>query len=56
MQAIATAVQDTGPATDYSRFYAAVAHAQLTNWLAELAPRRGVEGGSPPQRKQSSKG
>ena len=38
MQAIATAVQDTGPATDYSRFYAAVAHAQLTNWLAELAP------------------
>ncbi len=48
MQAIAAAVQDTGPATDYARFYAAVAHAQLANWLAELAPRRGVEGGSPP--------
>ena len=38
MQAIASAVQDTGPATDYSRFYAAVAQAQLTQWLAELAP------------------
>ena len=38
VQAIASAVQDTGPATDYSRFYAAVAQAQLTQWLAELAP------------------
>ena len=28
MQAIAFAVQDTGPATDYSRFYAAVAEAK----------------------------
>ncbi len=37
MQAIASAVRDTGPATDYSRFYAAVAHAQLTDWLAGLA-------------------
>jgi hypothetical protein len=36
VQAIATAVQDSGPATDYSRFYAAVAEAQITNWLAEL--------------------
>ena len=35
MQAIATAVQDTGPATDYSRFYAAVAEAQITHWLTE---------------------
>ena len=48
VQAIASAVQDTGPATDYSRFYGAVAQAQLTAWLAELAPLRGVEGGSPP--------
>ena len=38
VQAIASAVQDIGPATDYSRFYAAVAQAQLTQWLAELAP------------------
>jgi hypothetical protein len=42
VQAIASAVQDTGPATDYSRFYAAVAQAQLTQWLAELAPPRGL--------------
>ena len=35
MQAIAFAVQDTGPATDYSRFYAAVAEAQITHWLTE---------------------
>lgn len=34
MQASASAVQDTGPAAErYSRFYAAVAHAQLTSWL-----------------------
>jgi hypothetical protein len=50
VQAIASAGQDTGPAADYSRFHAAVAHAQLINWLAELAPRRGVEGGSSPPR------
>lgn len=37
MQASASAVQDTDPAAErYSRFYAAVAHAQLTAWL----PRR----------------
>ena len=36
MQAIATAVQDSGPATDYSRFYAAVARAQIANWLGTL--------------------
>jgi len=39
VQAIASAVQDTGPATDYSRFYGAVAQAQLTAWLAELGHR-----------------
>jgi len=44
VQAIASAAQDTGPATDYSRFYAAVARAQLTHWLAELAPPRGEWG------------
>jgi hypothetical protein len=34
VQASASAVQDTGPAADrYSRFYAAVARAQLTAWL-----------------------
>ncbi len=34
MQASASAVQDTGPAAErYSRFYAAVARAQLTAWL-----------------------
>ena len=38
MQAFASAVQDSGPAADYSRFHAAVARAQLTAWLAELAP------------------
>ena len=42
MQAIASAVQDTGPATDYSRFYGAVAQAQLTQWLAELPPPGGL--------------
>jgi SAM-dependent methyltransferase len=36
VQAIATAVQDSGPATDYSRFYAAVARAQIANWLGTL--------------------
>ena len=40
MQAIATAVLDSGPATDYSRFYAAVADAQLTHFLAELPTAR----------------
>lgn len=39
MQASATAVQDTSPDTAYSRFRAAVAQAQLEQWLAELAPR-----------------
>ena len=39
MQALAGAVQDIGPAADYARFHDAVAHAQLTQWLAELAPR-----------------
>ena len=38
MQAPASAVQDTGPAADYSRFHTAVARAQLTSWLAELGP------------------
>ena len=33
MQATARAEQDTGPATGYSRFHAAVALAQLTDWL-----------------------
>jgi SAM-dependent methyltransferase len=41
VQAIASAVRDTGPAADYSRFHTAVARAQLTNWLAELASLRG---------------
>ena len=39
MQALASAVQDIGPAADYARLHDAVAHAQLTQWLAELAPR-----------------
>ena len=39
VQALASAVQDIGPAADYARFHDAVAHAQLTQWLAELAPR-----------------
>src|SRR5579875_1473907 len=50
VQAIAGAVRDTGPAADYSRFHAAVAHAQLTQWLAELAPRRGADEGPSPLR------
>jgi SAM-dependent methyltransferase len=33
VQATARAEQDTGPATGYSRFHAAVALAQLTSWL-----------------------
>lgn len=33
MQVIARAEQDSGPAADYPRFHAAVALAQLTNWL-----------------------
>jgi len=33
VQATARAEQDTGPAASYPRFYAAVAHAQLTSWL-----------------------
>lgn len=49
MQASASAVQDTGPAAErYSRFHAAVCRAQLLSWLAELAPPRGVGGGSSP--------
>jgi hypothetical protein len=39
VQALASAVQDIGPAADYARFHDAVARAQLTHWLAELAPR-----------------
>jgi SAM-dependent methyltransferase len=39
VQAIAGDGQDIGPAADYARFHDAVAHAQLTRWLAELAPR-----------------
>ena len=35
MQVTATAQQDTGPAVGYPRFHAAVALAQLTNWLPE---------------------
>jgi hypothetical protein len=35
VQVIATAQQDTGPAVGYPRFHAAVALAQLTNWLPE---------------------
>ncbi len=53
MHGIATAVQDKGPAAErYSRFHAAVSRAQLLSWLAELAPRRGVGGGSS-RRKQA---
>jgi len=33
VQAIVKAKQDAGPAADYPRFRAAVAHAQLTGWL-----------------------
>jgi hypothetical protein len=33
VQAIVKAKQDAGPAADYPRFHAAVAHAQLTGWL-----------------------
>jgi Methyltransferase domain len=37
VQAIASAVQDTGPAAErYSRFHAAVSRAQLLAWLAEV--------------------
>jgi SAM-dependent methyltransferase len=39
VQALASGAQDIGPAADYARFHDAVAHAQLTQWLAELAPR-----------------
>jgi hypothetical protein len=40
VQASSSAVQDTDPAAErYSRFYAAVSRAQLSSWLAELAPR-----------------
>jgi hypothetical protein len=39
VQAIASGGQDVGPAADYARFHDAVAHAQLTRWLAELVPR-----------------
>ena len=40
MQALASGGQDIGPAANYARFHDAVAHAQLTQWLAELARRR----------------
>jgi SAM-dependent methyltransferase len=39
VQASATAVQDTGPDTAYSRFRSAVAQAQFSQWLAELGQR-----------------
>lgn len=42
MQASATTLQDTGPTAAYSRFRQAVAQAQLSGWLAELPPARGV--------------
>jgi SAM-dependent methyltransferase len=38
----ASAEQDTGPATIYPRFHAAVALTQLTRWLADLGPRSAV--------------
>jgi len=37
VQAIASAYQDTGPAADYPRFHAAVALAQLNDWLPTAA-------------------
>lgn len=37
MQASGSAVRDTSPAADYSRFRAAVARAQLSAWLGQLA-------------------
>lgn len=55
MQATASAAQGTGPA-EYSRFHTAVARAQLINWLAELTPRREVNGGSPPWRGNGARG
>lgn len=42
MRVIASAGQDTGPATIYPRFHSAVALAQLTRWLADLGPRSAV--------------
>jgi hypothetical protein len=40
VQASATGAQDTGHATAYARFRAAVAQAQFEQWLAGFAPRR----------------
>lgn len=42
MQASGSAVRDTGPVADYSRFRAAVARAQLSQWLGQL-PRGPAE-------------
>jgi SAM-dependent methyltransferase len=42
VRVIASAEQDTGPATIYPRFHSAVALAQLTRWLADLGPRSTV--------------
>jgi len=39
VQAVASAAQDTGPAAGYPRFLTAVAQAQLSAWLQDLAPR-----------------
>lgn len=50
MQAIASAAQDTGPAADYPHFHSAVAQAQLTAWLNELASPCSPPGGAAPRR------
>jgi SAM-dependent methyltransferase len=42
VRVIASAEQDTGPATIYPRFHSAVALAQLTRWLADLRPRSAI--------------
>ena len=44
MQASAIAEQDTSPDAAYSRFRAAVAHAQFENWLGELAQSQSADG------------
>jgi SAM-dependent methyltransferase len=40
VQASSSAVRDTGPAADYSRFRVAVARAQLSQWLGQLPRER----------------
>jgi hypothetical protein len=44
VQASAIAEQDTSPDAAYSRFRAAVAHAQFENWLGELAQSQSADG------------